>query len=610
MSARSTPVVAVVAVIAAAAVIGAVQSRDTGGAVPQTRVLFGTAVLTGTLVTDSAPPEPVRRAVVHLAGAPGTSTRVAGTDDAGRFVFTALPAGRYTLSATKPGYVTAFHGSKRPGRGPGVPVAIDDGQRADVTLQITRGAVITGTITDMRGRPASMITITAVEMRPAGVSAAPPARATTDDLGVFRIYGLAPGEYVISAVPRISFGRGSMSTADILGVTDAEAQWARSARSVAGAPMPPAGRPVTYAPVFYPGTTNAVAAGKVSVEAGEERTNVGFALQIVPTARIAGSLVDHTGQPVGEASVSLHPRRSALPSVGDALVASGALVLPRAAMTGTGFSIAGVTPGEYTLVARTGSMGRRTAAAVAAAGQPTLWNVTDVRVDGQDHDGLVLRLQPGAAISGTIVFDRTSLAPPADLSRIDLTMRAVHSLVGAPAAPRATVSVDGTFRFASVVPGTYAVNGATPLATTPERWTLKSAMLNGRDIADALLEVAPGQDVSGLVITFTDRAPEIAGRLVDAGGRPVTRYSIVVITTDRSHWLPGSRRIRSVTPATNGSFGIAGLPPGEYAMAAIEDLDAVDLYDQVFLSQLIASAAYKFTLADGEKKHQDLRVGR
>ncbi len=48
--------------------------------------------------------------------------------------------------------------------------------------------------------------------------------------------------------------------------------------------------------------------------------------------------------------------------------------------------------------------------------------------------------------------------------------------------------------------------------------------------------------------------------------------------------------------------------PGDYAIAAVEDVAAADLADSAFLSQLLA-AAYKTKLAEGEQKTQDLRVG-
>ena len=572
----------------------------------------GTAVLTGTLTTGT-PPQPVRRATVRISGG-GPSARVVGTDDHGRFTFAALPAGSYSLSATKPGFVTVFHGERRPGSGPGDPVAVTVGQRIEVSLRMLPGAAITGTITDMRGSPMSSVQVLAVEVRAGGATGVAPARATTDDRGTYRIFGLAPGEYVVAATPRFGAGRGMAQ--DVIGVTDDEVQWARSqSASTAitaprtGAALPPPGRPVVYAPVYFPGSTDAAAASTVAVDAGEERSGVGFSTRIVATAVISGTLVDQNGQPLTSGSVTILPRWTGQPSLADALIAAGALVMPRATVSPPNFSLSSVTPGDYTLVARSGFSGRGAAAAAAmVTADPTLWSLTDVTVDGRDQTGLVIRLQPGTRISGTIAFETTTLTPPGDLSKLDLQMAATRAVVGAPAAPRAIIDTAGKFHFVSVVPGTYALRATPPVTAASARWALKSAMLEGRDIADGLMDVKPGQDLNGVVVTFTDRVSEIAGTFVDASGRPVTRYSIIAFTVDRSLWVANARRIQATQPATDGSFRIVGLPAGEYALAAAEDIAASDLADPAFLAQLL-QASVKVTLAHGQKKTQNLRVG-
>lgn len=207
-----------------------------------------------------------------------------------------------------------------------------------------------------------------------------------------------------------------------------------------------------------------------------------------------------------------------------------------------------------------------------------------------------------------MVFEQTTLVPPGDRSAVDVMFTAVQPVPGIVSAPRAVVNAAGSFRFSSVAPGSYVLRAEPPAAASGARWRLKSAMLNGCDLADRPLHVASGgAELSGVVMTFTDRATEVAGRLIDESGQPVTRYSIVVFTSDRSLWLPDARRIRSVQPATDGSFALAGLPAGEYAIAAAENLETSDLPDQAFLEQLLASA-YTVTLVQGERKRQDLRI--
>ncbi len=606
---RRTIAAIVIATMSAGAAIAAWQSREVGqsAAAPT-----GSGILTGLIVTDTTDPQPVRRATVRLTSENGSTPRIVGTDDDGRFVFDRLPAGRFTVAATKAGFVQTFHGSTRPGRGPGVPVAVADGQKVDIAIKLLPGAVITGVIRDGSGNPAPGVTVAAVDARSSGGTALPPVRVVTDDRGVYRIFGLAPGEYLVSALPQLAAARGGPAGAVVTGVTDADVQWAKSAAAATarvgvgatgGPPLSP--RPVGYAPIFYPGTADAALAATIGVASGEERAGVDLPLRIVALARLGGTIIDGNGQPVTSATVSLVPKRGDQPSPVDALVASGALTLPRAAVSASGFAFSGVAPGQYTLIARTGSGQRGVAAAEAAS---RMWSVIDLSVDGTDRTDLSLRLLPGLKVTGRYVFERGAV-PPADPATLNLSLVATNPMPGVESTFRAALKADGTFDVPSLAPGSYVVRA--DAATTPAgaRWILKSAIVNDRDLADRPLPAAAGaDDVSNVVVTFTDRLAEISGRLIDASGRPVTRYSIIVVTQDRSLWLPNARRIRLAQPATDGSFAVSGLPAGEYAIAAAEDVEDADLSDTGFLSQLLGSAL-KLTLAEGEKKQQDLRTG-
>jgi len=135
---------------------------------------------------------------------------------------------------------------------------------------------------------------------------------------------------------------------------------------------------------------------------------------------------------------------------------------------------------------------------------------------------------------------------------------------------------------------------------------MKSVVSNGVDTLDSALEVSTA-DVSGIVITFTDRPTDLSGRLLDAAGRPAPEYSVVAFSSDRAFWTLGARRLRTARPDSEGKFQVQGLPPGEYCVVAITDLDQADLADPTFLEQL-AAASIKITLAEGEKKKQDLKL--
>jgi carboxypeptidase family protein len=590
------------------------QVRDTG--VQTADAAEGSGVLAGTIVTDTATPQPIRRATVRLSGESSTTVLLVGTDDDGHFRFDRLPAGTYVVSAAKAGFVRSFHGSSRPGVGPGVPVAVGNGEKVDIAIRLLAGAVITGVVTNTLGRPVQGITVTAVAASASVAAASPPVRAVSDDRGIYRIFGLAPGAYVVSALPPqfvpTPGGRGGPFAAEVAGITDAEMQWAKNlgaagtVGSRSASQPPPPSRPVGYAPVFYPGTSDAAGATPIRVASGEEYSGIDVPLRIVTLARVAGTLADARGQAVTSAMVLLVPERGDRMSLVDALVSAGVIQLPRASVSATGFVFSGVAPGAYTLIARTGSGQRGAAPAEAAA--PTLWSVADLAIDGTDRTDLSLRLLPGLSVTGRYIFEPG--AAPADPATMNLSFVAINPIPGVTATFRAAMQKDGTFRVPSLAPGTYFARIEPQGTDSSRRWFLKSAVTGGRDLADRpLAAAADGSEVSNVVVTFSNRTAEISGRVIDAGNQPVTRYTIVVATTDRSLWSPGARRVRAASPATDGSFAVSDLPAGEYAVAAVQDLNPADLASEEFLTRLLASA-FKLTLADGEKRQQDLRAGR
>ena len=111
--------------------------------------------------------------------------KISSTDRDGRFAFTGLPADRYTVGASKPPYLGAIAGAKRPGR-PGVPVVLANGQQiTNVAIRLPLGAAISGVITDERGRPAPSTAAVLHQWKMQGTERAlvQAASVTTDDRG-------------------------------------------------------------------------------------------------------------------------------------------------------------------------------------------------------------------------------------------------------------------------------------------------------------------------------------------------------------------------------------------------------------------------------------------
>ena len=579
------------------------------------RVTTGTAVLAGIAVSDDAEARPLRRARVMINNAERTVGRTVVTGDDGAFGVADLPAGRYTVSGTKDGYVTVVYGAKRIGR-PGTPIVLDEGQQVtDLVLRIPRGAVLTGTVLDEDGQPLSGAFVrTALSVIRNGEGTFVPAGTpqTTDDRGVYRIYGLMPGEYLVSGSARLG---GHAHGLDVRAVSDEDVRRAlreittpfTSSRPGQLTPdesyrPPPDDRagPVAYAPVYYPGVMFPEQAARLTLAAGEERRGVDFQLPLVPTATIEGTV---TAPPGVSPHVTVNMVAAGL-NTGGFLGAH--FQAARADAEGR-FRFRGIAPGQYSILARggpTAAPGRGRGA--PPAGGPQYWAQADIVVDGRDVSGVLLALQPGLTVSGLVRFDGSSAEPSQDPSKVRVMLQMAGGVgeIRLSTLP-AQMDANGTFTITGVTPGRYHV-AASVMGPAP-KWFLSAAAAGGADIFDAPLDLQPTRPPGEIVLSFTDRPTELTGLVQDASGAPAPGYHIVVFTTDRSRWAPRSRRIQAGRPSADGRYTFRNLPPGEYHLAAVEDVEPGEWFDPAFLQRLV-DASVTVTLAEHERKTQDLRL--
>jgi hypothetical protein len=134
-------------------------------------------------------------------------------------------------------------------------------------------------------------------------------------------------------------------------------------------------------------------------------------------------------------------------------------------------------------------------------------------------------------------------------------------------------------------------------------------MVNGRDASDIPFEIASNENIEGAVITLTDRGAEVSGRFVDAAGKPAPGYVLVVFSADRRFWAPRSLRTQVVRPDVNGTYVARDLPAGDYLISVVTDLEDGQWNDPAFLATLAAASPVRMTLAEGDKKVQDIRIG-
>src|SRR6266550_2826427 len=130
---------------------GVVQGRQNGLPARDARPATGRSTIGGRVTTDGS--QPVRRATVRVMAPELRVSRIMLTDADGRYQFGELPAGRYSINASKATFVTWSYGQTQLSL-PGKPLLLADNEVAgNIDIRLPRGAVITGRISDEFGDP-------------------------------------------------------------------------------------------------------------------------------------------------------------------------------------------------------------------------------------------------------------------------------------------------------------------------------------------------------------------------------------------------------------------------------------------------------------------------
>jgi hypothetical protein len=228
-----------------------------------------------------------------------------------------------------------------------------------------------------------------------------------------------------------------------------------------------------------------------------------------------------------------------------------------------------------------------------------------ISVSGADIDNVTVMTTPGVTVSGRVAYQgqaapkqalQVTAAPPSG------GPSPIGMLINARALGGGRVDQDGTFELRGLAgPQMIRVQGV------PPGWSLKSITLDGLDITDAPYDFRPGNNVTGLVITLTDRVTEITGSVRDGRGQPIADYVLVAFPDDTKLWGAQSRFVQTTRPNQNGTFSIKGLPAGRYLAAVVPALENGLQNDPAVLEQL-RPRARSFSLAEGQTLNLNLEM--
>ena len=510
------------------------------------RAAPGTGVITGRVVSEDGRPLAdaiifVVKAFARAQGAPLTAT----TDAEGRFRVSGLESGLYVANATLPGFTM-----------PEMPTSESEMNYYrtgdSVNLTLVKGGVITGTVRDANGEPVVAVSVRAVRVRDA-MGRAQGARFAsflpermTDDRGIYRIYGLQPGTYMVSA--------GGSSRMTLTNAYEGDAQ------------------------TFFPSSTRDTAA-EVTVRSGEETASIDIRYRGERGHTISGKVSGFMDSKT-QAGASITLRQIPGGSYEGATFAMAA--------SNQGFSFNGVSDGEYEVAAQQWGGVNDSAASLPSR----------ITIKGADVTGIELVLSPLASIAGRMQLD----APPtkencADVRGGTLLETSIHArrdeknqkadALRLPffSAGGGVPTDQGEFTIRNLIAGSYRLNVRLP----NEAWYVRSIVLPNPAASPAtppakpaqaaknlpatnLIALGTGTRVTNVNVQIAQDAAGLRGHITSAaeGGeaaQPPLNLKVYLVPAERER-AEDILRYSEVQMASDGTFTLQNLAPGRYWIIA------------------------------------------
>jgi len=501
------------------------------------------ASIEGTVV-DQTTGKPLDR--IHIAFLKGSGRENtdeaygAMSDSAGHFSVAGMPPGRYRVLAERTGF-----GHVADGAG----VSLKEGQQlTDPKVTMVRASMVTGRVVDQYGDPVPQTNVQIIPPASAKLSAFVGVRqfVQSNSRGEFRIL-TGPGKYYLEAMPERSGTEGppevrSDGTADAI-----------------------------YGPTFYPSAATKDRASVVEVAAGHDVDG----LEIHLTAQVSQRPLSVSGTVTG------------MPAFMGIIV----LFMPpngENSMAYTGpdgkFSISGLAPGTYDVIARSGS------------NKKVLMGRTRVTLDTSDVTNLEVSLSEPGELLGTL--EMVGGQTPAGKRTVALQPAGMVPFFEHASAE---VDADGSVRIAGVWPGKFRLT-VNPL---PDTAYVKTVELDGEAVTDGVIEVAGGR-VPRVKITVGLDGAVVSGKVLDKDGEaPAVPLGIFLLADPKE--IKGA----TSTELEDGKYSFKGVRPGKYRLFALdyallpEDSDTAQREETM---QKLFAAAEEIEVRAGDRITKDLHL--
>jgi len=532
-------------------------AQTASSSLPVTRPKSEECAISG-MVVKLAGSEPLKTATVQLQNLQDLAhTTSVVTDVGGRFELKGIDPGRYRLKVSRTGFVTQEYGQKTP-NDPGTEIRLSPGQTLrDLLFRLIPWGIIAGRVLDEEGEPLPWAQVSALrEVYSSGKrKLSPEALVPTNDLGEYRLFGLKPGRYFVSAKYKPGLhivGRGEVREED-----DSDDS-----------------RP-EFMPIYYPNSPEPARASTIALKAGEEISSVEILLRPVTTYRVRGRVYNMLSGKRSNTGVivQLEQRNSN--------VSSGSPDHQLNVENSDGsFEIAGVLPGSYTVSAFWFEDGRRYQARQS------------IEVGNANVEGANLTIAPGITIPGRIVWDGK---PSFDREELLVSIVPADSRISFNTPARV---VGSSFVLRDVFDGTYrlAVSGQ-----SKDRY-LKSIRYGSNDALESGFTVLRGTQAS-LEVTISSRGARVQGAVTDKDNLPVTGVWVVLVPDEPRR--DQSRLFQKAATDQYGHYLLRGIAPGDYKIFCWDDVEDGAWEDPDFL-RASEDRGQKISVQEGDAKISDI----